>query len=65
MSNISIHVLFHIHFLIIFLLLFSIVKFSIGAIVDILIPLSIIIPCILKHGSNMFLSPKQYFETCL
>jgi hypothetical protein len=58
-SNIFIHVLFHIHVLPKFRLFFSIVKFSIGAMVDVLIPQNTATPCILKHGRGMFLSPRK------
>jgi len=56
MSNIFIHILFHIHVLPKFRLFFSIVKFSVGAMVDASIPQNIATPCSLKHDSTMFLS---------
>jgi len=49
-SNIFIHLMFHIHVLPKFCLFFSIVKFSIGTMVDASIPQNIATPCILKHG---------------
>ncbi len=57
--------MFHIHILLRFLKFFSIIKFLIGVIIDTSTPQNIAIPCILKHGSGMFLSPHQYLKTCL